>query len=81
MTYSTCTFHADENEKMVRYILDEYPNLQLQPVLPEESIMVGIPGLKGMGLNDTERSYVRRFDPDMEQDTIGFFVAKFRKSM
>lgn len=78
MTYSTCTFHADENERMVRYIVDEYPNLQLQPALPER-IQVGIPGLKGMGLNDIERSYVRRFDPDHEQDTIGFFVAKFRR--
>lgn len=79
MIYSTCTFHADENERMVRHILDEYPNLQLLPALPE-NIKVGIPGLEGMGLNDTERSCVRRFDPDdSDQDTMGFFVAKFRK--
>lgn len=80
MTYSTCTFHADENERMVRYILDEYSNLlTLVPALPEAT-RVGGPGLSGMGLNDTERSYVRRFDPDdSDHDTIGFFVAKFVK--
>lgn len=81
MTYSTCTFLADENERMVRYMLDQFPTLELLPVLPE-SVSVGGPGLPGMGLDDTQRSYVRRFDPLPENggDTIGFFVAKFRKT-
>jgi len=79
MTYSTCTFHADENERMVRYILDEYPSLELLPAVPQ-TIKVGKPGLAGMGLTDIERSCVRRFDPDdHDNDTIGFFVAKFKK--
>ncbi|CAB9499386.1 Putative methyltransferase NSUN6 [Seminavis robusta] len=84
MTYSTCTFNADENERMVRHILSEYETLELLPVLGGEnsSIALGQPGLAGMGLNDEERGYVRRFDPLPSEagcDTIGFFVAKFRK--
>ena len=80
MTYSTCTFAADENERMVRYILDHFPSLELVPVLQDLSISIGGSGLKGLGLDDTERSYVRRFDPQPDvSDTIGFFVAKFRK--
>ena len=81
MTYSTCTFLADENERMVRYILDEFPNLELQPVLRGFPESTGRPGLAGMGLNEGERNFVRRFDPIPEMgDTIGFFVAKFRKA-
>lgn len=80
MTYSTCTFLADENERMVRYILDHHPNLKLEPVLPETTESIGGPGLPGMGLDEIERMLVRRFDPLPELgDTIGFFVAKFRK--
>ena len=81
MTYSTCTFHADENERMVRYILDQYPELELVPVLPSLNA-VGRPGLKGMRLSEIECSYVRRFDPvpsNPDCDTIGFFLAKFKK--
>jgi methyltransferase NSUN6 len=86
MTYSTCTFHADENERMVAYMLKEYQQqLELVPVLDDEQheSSIGQPGLPGLGLDDIERGYVRRFDPwtkdDDESDTIGFFVAKFRK--
>ena len=44
----------------------------------------GLPGLEGMGLTDDERRMVLRFDPstkDPANDTIGFFVAKFRKRL
>lgn len=77
MTYSTCTIHASENEGMVRYILDEYPE-QMQ--LVDAAIHLGQPGLPGVGLNERECRLVRRFDPsDREADTMGFFVAKFVK--
>lgn len=76
MTYSTCTTNAAENEELVRYILDEYPSIKLEPI----TIDIGLPGLPGMGLTDTERQYVRRFEPSGVADTMGFFVSKFRKS-
>jgi 16S rRNA C967 or C1407 C5-methylase (RsmB/RsmF family) len=77
MTYSTCTIHMLENESMVRHILDTYPCLELLPIGDN----IGLAGLPGAGLNEKERGYVRRFDPSDEQaDTMGFFLAKFRKT-
>ena len=76
ITYSTCTIHSLENEGMVKYIIDKYPNMQLLPI----SDALGSPGLPGCGLSEEERMHVRRFDPIDEADTIGFFVAKFKKS-
>jgi len=82
MTYSTCTILSSENERMVRYVLDEYPCMKLVPV----NIELGLPGLPGMGLSIEERNSVRRFDPskmnkvDLDSDTMGFFVSKFIKT-
>mmetsp|Transcript_10604 Transcript_10604/g.16335 ORF Transcript_10604/g.16335 Transcript_10604/m.16335 type:complete len:200 (+) Transcript_10604:1-600(+) len=82
MTYSTCTILSSENEKMVRYILDEYPCMKLVPI----GLRLGSPGLPGMGLSEEEQNSVRRFDPskikkdDPVSDTMGFFVSKFEKS-
>ena len=78
MTYSTCTIHTGENESMVRYILDEYPMMELIPILHTP---IGGPGWLGFGLTADECQYVRRFDPTDQSvdDSIGFFVAKFRK--
>ena len=76
MTFSTCTINADENEKMVKFILSEFPDMKLVPI-PSE--LPGLPGLPGMGLTDEERNMVRRFDPSDKADTMGFFVALFVK--
>lgn len=76
MTYSTCTISKLENEEMVRHILDNYPMMELLPI---EGIC-GQAGLPGAGLSDSERGKVRRFDPhDEHSDTMGFFLALFRK--
>jgi 16S rRNA C967 or C1407 C5-methylase (RsmB/RsmF family) len=82
MTYSTCTMNSTENESMVNFILQEYPWMELIPLGVEESMggCFGRPGWQGFGLNEEHRLLVRRFDPgDIEQDTMGFFVARFRK--
>lgn len=77
MTYSTCTMNASENEAMVRHILDNYPCMKLLPIRSK----LGQPGLAGYGLDKEERDKVRRFDPhDEEADTMGFFVALFKKT-
>jgi 16S rRNA C967 or C1407 C5-methylase (RsmB/RsmF family) len=78
MTYSTCTINILENERMVRHILDAYPAMKLGRI----DLPLGSAGLAGSGLNDVERSCVRRFDPaDDTIDTIGFFLAKFHKEL
>jgi methyltransferase NSUN6 len=75
LTYSTCTIHALENEAMVRHMLDTYPEMKLMPV----DVPLGGPGLPGYGLDFDQRQHVRRFDPTDENDTMGFFIAKFQK--
>jgi 16S rRNA C967 or C1407 C5-methylase (RsmB/RsmF family) len=75
MTYSTCTIHSLENEAMVSHIIKEYPMMELVPI----NIDLGLPGLGGLGLDERECSFVRRFHPADKADTMGFFVAKFQK--
>eukprot|EP00529_Nitzschia_sp_RCC80_P027057 CAMPEP_0113522142 /NCGR_PEP_ID=MMETSP0014_2-20120614/45032_1 /TAXON_ID=2857 /ORGANISM="Nitzschia sp." /LENGTH=284 /DNA_ID=CAMNT_0000420181 /DNA_START=47 /DNA_END=901 /DNA_ORIENTATION=+ /assembly_acc=CAM_ASM_000159 len=89
MTYSTCTVTADENEKMVSYVLETYGTMmELLPV-PYQKHSIGGPGLEGCGLSEAQRHKVRRFDPSKAlsslqnessySDTMGFFLALFRK--
>mmetsp|Transcript_26128 Transcript_26128/g.57226 ORF Transcript_26128/g.57226 Transcript_26128/m.57226 type:complete len:543 (+) Transcript_26128:186-1814(+) len=82
MTYSTCTINGNENEGMVSHILQEYLCMELVPIeLPSSwrQNNIGLPGLHGFGLNKKELGCVRRFDPSGAADTMGFFVALFRK--
>ena len=82
MTYSTCTINGSENEGMVSHILKEYPCMELLPIdLPSawRQKHLGLPGLDGLGLSLEERNCVCRFDPSSMGDTMGFFVALFRK--
>jgi len=77
LTYSTCTINACENEDMVKFILSEFPSMNLEPISAD---LPGLPGLAGRGLSDEECRMIRRFDPCAEGDTMGFFLAKFTKS-
>jgi len=77
LMYSVCTLNPGESEGMVRYALDSFP-LQLEPPHRPE-LRLGGPGLRGTNLSEAERMLVQRFDPT-EQDSNGFFLAKFRKT-
>ena len=90
MTYSTCTVTADENERIVSYVVERYGTMmELLPV-PYQEHNIGGPGLAGCGLTEDQRHKVRRFDPSKAlssfenespySDTMGFFVAFFRKN-
>eukprot|EP00882_Tetradesmus_deserticola_P023879 GHRQ01026037.1.p1 GENE.GHRQ01026037.1~~GHRQ01026037.1.p1 ORF type:complete len:144 (-),score=30.91 GHRQ01026037.1:410-841(-) len=74
---------AGENEENVRYVLDRWPQMQLV----QQPLVLGGPGLIGASwLTAAEAQLVQRFDPvpgscsSQEEDTIGFFIAKFRKT-
>ncbi|VEU34229.1 unnamed protein product [Pseudo-nitzschia multistriata] len=82
MTYSTCTINGDENEGMVSHILRAHPCMELMPIeLPNawRQKNIGRRGLNGFGLSTNELDCVRRFEPNGTADTMGFFVALFRK--
>lgn len=77
-----------ENEANVRYVLDKYPFMQLDAQQP----MIGEKGLERSAhplvdgeecpvwLGAEESALVQRFNPCGELDTIGFFIAKFKKA-
>ena len=69
----------------MRWLLDNYPELQLVQQAPR----LGQPGLTGtltlpdgstQLLTEAEAGLVQRFDPSAELDTIGFFISKFVKA-
>ncbi|XP_054287619.1 tRNA (cytosine(72)-C(5))-methyltransferase NSUN6-like [Macrosteles quadrilineatus] len=79
IVYSTCSITVEENEDVVSWALDRYPQLALVPALP----LVGRPGSSKSSLTEMQRCQIQRFGPPIgstpQLDTIGFFIAKFTK--
>ncbi|KAG4073850.1 hypothetical protein HA402_014055 [Bradysia odoriphaga] len=84
LVYSTCTVTSAENEEIVEWALNKFDNIELISADP----LLGGPGWPDVGLNDEQRILVQRFGPDRDglrlsddiyYDTVGFFIAKFRK--
>lgn len=70
MVYSTCTYAPEENEQIVAWILENYP--EMEQLSPEVSF--GRPGVKTPGMDETK--VVRIFPMDGGE---GHFIARFRK--
>ncbi len=75
MVYSTCTINPEENEGVVNFALANFPFLDMLPPV----FSLGEIGLDGCGLTDSQRKMCQRFDPSAQLNTIGFFIARFRK--
>lgn len=81
LVYSTCTVTEEENEGMVAWVLDTFPQMSLVPATPH----LGDIGLEQTALSNVERQYVQRFGQQAKEiegvpfDTVGFFIAKFLK--
>uniref|UniRef100_A0A6P7FLK9 Methyltransferase NSUN6 n=1 Tax=Diabrotica virgifera virgifera TaxID=50390 RepID=A0A6P7FLK9_DIAVI len=75
MVYSTCTITLSENEGIVAWALKSFNFLEL--VQPD--LTLGEPGWLGTSLSDEARSFVQRFGPNSEVDSVGFFFAVFKK--
>lgn len=77
LVYSTCTFTIEENEGLVVWALQRFPQLKLVEAVP----IVGQPGVLIPGLGLDQAKLVQRFaQPKAKEpfsDTIGFFIAKF----
>ena len=66
LVYSTCTWSPEENEGVVAWLLDHYPQLTLEPI-------EAINGMQdGIGYPQTKRMYPHRFKGE------GQFVAKLK---
>ncbi|XP_071157585.1 tRNA (cytosine(72)-C(5))-methyltransferase NSUN6-like isoform X2 [Mytilus edulis] len=83
LVYSTCTFNQEENEKQVVWALKTFSELSLEPQVPH----LGQIGQVCEGLTDDQRQKLQFYDPgaissqlSVDNDTIGFFIAKFKKN-
>ncbi|MFX0133049.1 MAG: 16S rRNA (cytosine(967)-C(5))-methyltransferase RsmB [Candidatus Hodarchaeota archaeon] len=67
LVYSTCSILLEENEKIVKKFLKQYPNFRIIPAIPQ----IGIKGYL-----DCENC--KRLFPHLHESE-GFFIAKFQK--
>jgi len=80
MVYSTCTIEPEENEAVVSFLLDKYPNAHLEDI--DASVLdikrtPAITRFKDMNINPDVIKCLRIHPYD--NDTEGFFVARIRK--
>lgn len=85
LVYSTCSLTTSENEAVVAWALEKFPEMKLVEQMP----FLGSPGIRCHGLTEDQASKLQRFwpssrlagsnDANYNNDTIGFFIAKFVK--
>jgi len=78
MIYSTCTLEPEENEGVVTYLLEKYPNARIEEVHLHKSIKheKGITKWSGNKYHPTVRDTIR-ITPSSEM--MGFYIAKIFK--
>ena len=78
IVYSTCTLEPEEDEAVVSYLLDKYPNSKLEEInlkgLKRSPAVLEFDGIK---YNPEARKCLRIWPQD--NDTEGFFVSKIKK--
>jgi NOL1/NOP2/sun family putative RNA methylase len=77
MVYSTCTFSPQEDEGMVQWFLDEYPDMTISPVTRQEGFSSGCPSWVTGGKKELEHC-VRIF-PHRSQGE-GHFAVLLKKA-
>lgn len=76
MLYSTCTFDARENEQVIEYLINTYPEFQVMEIAPYEGFISGMPEFAESGEEDLART-VRIFPHKMKGE--GHYLALVRK--
>ena len=76
MVYSTCTFSVYENEEIVQYILENYPDMTIEPIPALSMLSPGIPEFAG---GNDQVSRARRVYPHLHKGE-GHFAALFKKA-
>ncbi|MBL7050760.1 RsmB/NOP family class I SAM-dependent RNA methyltransferase [Candidatus Woesearchaeota archaeon] len=79
VVYSTCSLEPEEDEEVVSFLLDKYPNAKLQEIeLPIKRSPL-ILEFEGKKYNKEVKKCLRIWPQD--NDTEGFFVAKIKKDI
>ncbi len=78
MVYSTCTIAPEENEGVVAYLLERFPEAELMPItIPHFKIRHGITRWNGESFDKRLKICARILPQD--NDTAPFFIAKITK--
>jgi NOL1/NOP2/sun family putative RNA methylase len=78
MVYSTCTIAPEENEKVISYLLEKYPEAELLPIkLDRFQARPGITRWQGISFDRRMENCVRILPQD--NDTAPFFIARLTK--
>ena len=80
MVYSTCTIEPEENEAVVSYLLDKYPNAELEYIDDKKLGIKRTPAItqfQDLKINPKVEKCLRIHPYD--NDTEGFFVSRIRK--
>lgn len=76
LLYSTCTFDPSENEQSIEYLLEQYPEFEIQDIIPYEGFTQGIPEVSLTGNIDLKKT-VRIFPHKMKGE--GHYLALLKK--
>ncbi|MFH1324154.1 MAG: NOL1/NOP2/sun family putative RNA methylase [Nanoarchaeota archaeon] len=78
MVYSTCSLEPEENEGVVDFLLNKYPNAKLEDIhLPGLKKSPAVLEFEGKAYSKEVKKCLRIWPQD--NDTEGFFVAKIKK--
>ena len=77
MVYSTCTLEPEENEEIINFLLEKYPNAKLEEINLDIKRSKAVLEFGGKKYNEEIEKCLRIYPQD--NDTEGFFVAKLRK--
>jgi 16S rRNA C967 or C1407 C5-methylase (RsmB/RsmF family) len=78
LVYSTCTMEPEENEGVVSFLLEKFPNAKLEEIKLKINRSPAITEFEGERYNKEVSKCLRIWPQD--NDTEGFFVAKIMKT-
>ena len=77
IVYSTCTHAPEENEEVVNFVIKEFQDVKIESINLPIKYRSGITEWNGNNYNQEVKKSCRIYPQD--NDTEGFFIAKFRR--